>query len=111
MPPRIMHAEACENRTGRTSSRPEHERANDEPILPMPKNPKLFFYGPLVDLQRFTTRGDSLVLVQAAVLLLLWPILGLPPWNAERSWIDRLGRTVGWGWIIATASVTALGFL
>ena len=32
----------------------------------------------LVDLQRFTTRGDSLVLVQAAVLLLLWPTLGLP---------------------------------
>jgi hypothetical protein len=46
MPPRIRHAEAYENRTGGTSSRPEHERANDEPILPMPKNPKLFVYGP-----------------------------------------------------------------
>ena len=64
-----------------------------------------------VDLRRFTTSGDSLVLVQAAVLLLLWPILGLPPWHSEASWIDRLGRAVGWGWIVATASVTALGFL
>jgi hypothetical protein len=64
-----------------------------------------------VDVGRFTTSGDSLVLVQAAVLLLLWPLLGLPPWHAERSWIDRLGRAVGWGWIVATASVTALGFL
>ncbi len=49
--------------------------------------------------------------VPAAALLLLWPILGLPPWQAEPSWIDRLGRAVGWGWIVATASVTALGFL
>jgi len=64
-----------------------------------------------VDLRRFTTSGDSLVLVQAAVLLLLWPILGLPPWHSEASWIDRLGRVVGWGWIVAAASVTALGFL
>jgi hypothetical protein len=64
-----------------------------------------------VDLWWFKIIGDSLIFVQAAVLLLLWPVLGLPPWNAERSWIDRLGRAVGWGWIVATASVTALGFL
>ena len=64
-----------------------------------------------VDLWSFAIIGDSLVLVQAAVLLLLWPILGLPPWHSEASWIDRLGRAVGWGWIVAMASVMALGFL
>jgi len=64
-----------------------------------------------IDLGSLAIIDDSLVLVQAAVLLLLWPILGLPPWHSEASWIDRLGRAVGWGWIVATASVTALGFL
>jgi hypothetical protein len=64
-----------------------------------------------VDLRSFTTSGDSLILVQGAILLLLWPILGLPPWHSEASWIDGLGRAVGWGWVVATASVTALGFL
>jgi len=44
-PPRIMQAEARENGTGGTSSRPKHERANDQPILPIQKSPKLFFYG------------------------------------------------------------------
>jgi hypothetical protein len=47
MPPRIRHAEARKNGNGGTSRRPEDERANDEPILPMQKTPKLFFYGPL----------------------------------------------------------------
>jgi hypothetical protein len=45
VPPQITHAEARENGTGGTSSRPAHERANDEPILAMQKSPKLFFYG------------------------------------------------------------------
>jgi hypothetical protein len=43
---------------------------------------------------RSGTRGGGIV-------YLLWPLLGLAPWRAERSWIDRLGRAVGWGWIIA----------
>ena len=64
-----------------------------------------------VDLSWLTSVGDSLILVQIAVVLLLWPILGLPPWHADASWIDRLGRGVGWGWIVAAASVTVLGFL
>ena len=64
-----------------------------------------------VDLGSLAIVGDSLVFVPAAVLLLLWPVLGLPPWHAERSWIDRLGRAVGWGWIVAAASVMLLGFL
>ena len=55
-----------------------------------------------VDLRWLAIIGNSSVLVQAAFLLLLWPLLGLPPWKAERSWIDCLGRGVGWGWIVAT---------
>jgi hypothetical protein len=43
----------------------------------------------------------------ALALLLLWPALGLPPWHAEPSWIDRLGRAVGWGWIIVEAGGAA----
>jgi hypothetical protein len=65
----------------------------------------------VIDLGSLAIINDSLVLVPAAVLFLLWPVLGLPPWRSEASWIDRLGRAVGWGWIVATASVTALGFL
>jgi hypothetical protein len=44
-------------------------------------------------------------------LVLLWPILGIPPWRSEASWIDRLGRAVGCGWIIATLSVSAIVYL
>jgi hypothetical protein len=64
-----------------------------------------------VDLGSFAIIGDSWVFVPAAVLLLLWPIFGLPPWNAEPSWIDRLGRGVGLGWIVAAAGVMVLRFL
>ena len=49
--------------------------------------------------------------ILASALLLFWPVLGLPPWRAEASWIDRLGRTVGWGWVVVMASVTALANL
>ncbi len=65
----------------------------------------------LVDLSWTSVVEHSLVFAPAAALLLLWPLMGLPPWHAEPSWIDRLGRAVGWGWIVATASVTVLGFL
>ncbi len=44
----------------------------------------------------------------ASAVLLCWPVLGLPPWRSEASWIDRLGRAVGWGWIVVMASVTVL---
>jgi hypothetical protein len=64
-----------------------------------------------VDLRWLAIIGNSRVLVQGPFLLLLWPVLGMPPWHSEASWIDRLGRAVGWGWIVATASVTTLGFL
>jgi hypothetical protein len=43
----------------------------------------------------------------ALALLLVWPALGLPPWHAEPSWIDRLGRAVGLGWIVVEAGGAA----
>ena len=46
--------------------------------------------------------------IVASALLLFWPVLGLPPWRSEASWIDRLGRAVGWGWIVAIASAIVL---
>ncbi|HZW29816.1 MAG TPA: hypothetical protein VFF52_03860, partial [Isosphaeraceae bacterium] len=49
--------------------------------------------------------------VLACALLLFWPVLGLPPWRSEASGIDRLGRAVGWGWIVAVASETLLNYL
>jgi hypothetical protein len=51
------------------------------------------------------------ILGKAALLLLLWPIFGLRPWSTEPSWIDRLGRGVGWGWIILATGRTAFEFL
>jgi hypothetical protein len=42
----------------------------------------------------------TLGLTRAIILLMIWPLLGLPPWHAEPNWIDRLGRGVGCGWII-----------
>jgi hypothetical protein len=59
----------------------------------------------------FSALSLSLPLTRGILLFLIWPILGLPPWNAERSWIDRLGRATGWGWIVAMASEIALGIL
>ncbi len=39
--------------------------------------------------------------------LLLWPLLGIRPWRLEASWVDRLGRAVGWGWIVVMAAASA----
>ena len=44
-------------------------------------------------------------------LLLMWPALGLPPWHAEPSWIDRLGRAVGLGWIVVEAGGAAAAYV
>ncbi len=46
--------------------------------------------------------------ILASHLLLFWPVLGLPPWRSEASWIDRLGRAVGWGWIVVIAGLMLL---
>ncbi|MGO9471104.1 MAG: hypothetical protein ACLQIB_05885 [Isosphaeraceae bacterium] len=50
----------------------------------------------------------SWVAILAFALLLFWPVLGLPSWRSEASWIDRLGRAVGWGWIVFIASAMVL---
>lgn len=49
--------------------------------------------------------------VVASGLMLAWPLLGMFPWRPEASWIDRLGRAVGWGWIIVLAAATAAAYL
>lgn len=41
--------------------------------------------------------------ILACAVLLLWPTTGLRPWQPEASWIDRLGRVVGCGWILFAA--------
>ena len=46
-----------------------------------------------------------------ASLLLLWPTAALPPCGTDSSWVDRLGRAVGIGWIIMAAGGTALDYL
>jgi hypothetical protein len=53
----------------------------------------------------------SLPLVQGISLLLLWVVLGLPPWRTESTWIDRIGRAVGWALIVAVAAQAALNAL
>jgi hypothetical protein len=50
----------------------------------------------------------TLGMTRVMILLMIWPLLGLRPWHAERSWIDRLGRGVGWGWILAIAIMAVL---
>lgn len=47
----------------------------------------------------------------ASIGLLLWPLLGIRPWRLEASWIDRLGRAVGWGWIVVMAATGAVNWL
>ena len=49
--------------------------------------------------------------ILASALLLFWPVLGLPPWRSEASWIDCLGRGVGWGWVVVMACGTVLDSL
>jgi hypothetical protein len=53
----------------------------------------------------FSDTALSLGLTRGIIVFFLWPILAMPPWRAERSWIDRLGRGVGWGWVIAMLGV------
>ena len=55
----------------------------------------------------FSESALSLGPIRIVGLLLLWIVLGLPPWRTEASWIDRLGRFAGWGWIVAIAAHAA----
>jgi hypothetical protein len=59
----------------------------------------------------FTGLSLSLSLTRGIFLMLIWPMLGLPPWNAEKSWIDRLGRAVGWGWVVAMGAQAVIEYL
>jgi hypothetical protein len=58
-------------------------------------------------------RGVTLTLglTRVVILLMIWPLLGVRPWHAEPSWIDRLGRGVGWGWVIAIAFMAVLEYM
>ncbi len=54
---------------------------------------------------------DVMSVMPALPAVLLWPILGVFPWRTEASWIDRLGRGVGWGWIITASAAAASRYL
>jgi hypothetical protein len=49
----------------------------------------------------------AIPVAMTAAMVLPWPLYGLFPWRTEASWIDRLGRAVGWGWIIVFYSAVA----
>jgi hypothetical protein len=55
----------------------------------------------------FSESALSLRPIRIVGLLILWMVLGMPPWRTEPTWIDRLGRFAGWGWIIAIAAHAA----
>jgi hypothetical protein len=59
----------------------------------------------------FTGTALALPLTRGTMLLMLWPLLALPPWQAEASWVDRLGRVVGWGWIAVLIGGVVLEWL
>ncbi len=57
----------------------------------------------------WTTEIDVIAWIGPVLpLALLWPLLGGSPWRPEASWIDRLGRAVGWGWLVVIGSGMAL---
>jgi hypothetical protein len=58
----------------------------------------------IVGMNWFSQSVLSLRVMRGVAVLLLWIVLSLPPWQSEASWIDRLGRAVGWGWIIVIAA-------
>ena len=55
-------------------------------------------------------RSSGLALTPGMFLLMLWPLLAVTPCRAEPSWVDRLGRMVGWGWILAPAGAAVLEY-
>jgi hypothetical protein len=59
----------------------------------------------------FSEVALTLGMTRVIVLLMIWPLLGLRPWHTEGSWIDRLGRGVGLGWIMAIAVVAVLEYM
>jgi len=65
----------------------------------------------IVDLEWIGIVRFSPWMVWCLAVILLWPVLALPPWCAEPTWVDRLGRVVGLGWVIATVGATTLVYL
>jgi hypothetical protein len=65
----------------------------------------------IIDLEWEGLIRPSALTMLGISLVLLWPILKLPPWHAEPTWVDRLGRGVGLGWIVASASGAATAYL
>jgi hypothetical protein len=53
----------------------------------------------------------TLPLTRGMILCMLWPLLALPPWRREATWVDRLGRAVGWGWLAALFAGAVLEWL
>ena len=62
----------------------------------------------IVGMGWFSESVLSLRVMRGLALMLFWIVVGIPPWQSEASWIDRLGRAVGWGWIIAIAAQAVL---
>ena len=56
----------------------------------------------------FSEVALTLGMTRVIILFMIWPLLGLRPWLKEQSWIDRIGRGVGWGWLMAIAVMAVL---
>ena len=59
----------------------------------------------------FSGLALTLGMTRLIILFMIWPLLGLRPWLKEQSWIDRIGRGVGLGWIIAIAVMGVLEYM
>jgi hypothetical protein len=59
----------------------------------------------------FSEVALTLGMTRVIILFMVWPLLGLRPWLKERSWIDRIGRGVGWGWLMAIAVMAVLEYM
>jgi len=59
----------------------------------------------------FSLTALSLGSTRVMIVLTIWPLCALAPWRAEASWIDRLGRAVGWGWMAALTAGAVLEYL
>jgi hypothetical protein len=56
----------------------------------------------LVRLEVWWLAGDRFPFYADAAfaIFLLWVVLGRPPWRADPTWLDRLGRGIGLYWVV-----------